>query len=229
MLKIKSIFIGVVLVFLSTISVHAGFGISPTDIQNRYLKPGLKYEQEFTLSRTDTSEDLVVKIEVDMDEIESWFSFSPSKTFNFPEGVESTTFKVTIDVPETASYRKYNGALRLVASGQEREVAGVSIVQGVRVDVDVDVTEDDHKEVVIESVRITESEQPGVMNVEVVAENRGNVDISPKVRISIMNLLMEDLEEHILDDIGVALAHQVSVLSGQFNTEVDEESTFLMY
>ena len=43
--------------------ILAGFGVSPTNVYNEFLKPGAKFERVVTLSRSDPYEDLDVIVE----------------------------------------------------------------------------------------------------------------------------------------------------------------------
>lgn len=58
----KQLILGSLLLFLSTISVHAGFGISPTDFNHKFLKPGLTFEKEFVISRSESLEEMDIYI-----------------------------------------------------------------------------------------------------------------------------------------------------------------------
>lgn len=66
---LKNITLSIIILIGSYISVNAGFGVSPTDINSEYLKPGASFTQEFTLSRSDATSDMNIQIVPDLKEV----------------------------------------------------------------------------------------------------------------------------------------------------------------
>lgn len=223
----KILVAGVTLLLLSSQSIFAGFGVSPTNIYNEYLKPGASFERTVTLSRSDPIEDLDILIEPSLGEIDSWFKFEPGLKFKFPRGASRITFKVIVNVPEGASYRGYEGVIRVKAMKSGQEVQGVSIVKGARLDVDLVTTELNISELNIKSLKMLDSVDGEPLKLEIEAENVGNVEISPSAKIVIKNLQMEDLEEHDASGFGSVKANETKTLTAMFNSALPEGEYFV--
>ena len=199
---IKNTLLGIGILALSTLAVHAGFGVSPSNIDSQYLKPGAHFEQTFTLSRSGNLEEMQITIEPALKQMDTWFSYEPGKVFLFKRGEETLQFKVIVNVPSDAKYQGYDGVIRVMAVPTDRSVAGVSITQGVRLDAQLVVTETDFQDLSIISITAADTQNSNDIRINIQGENKGNVDASPTVKIKIMNLLMEVLEEHEIKDIG---------------------------
>jgi hypothetical protein len=230
-MKIKNtttkILLGIVLFLFSSISTHAGFGVSPTDIYNEYLRPGISFEREFTLSRSGSLEELDIYIETDLEDITSWFSFSPGNNFKFNEGERTTSFTVTVNVPNDAEYKEYNGVVRVKAVPSSQDIKGVSITQGVRLDAGLIVTEVTVRKLSILSIKAHDALLGQPVKIEIVGENQGNVDVAPRIKAKIMNLNMEVLEEHEISDFGFINANQTESLIAEILTELPPGEYFV--
>lgn len=213
--------LGITLFLFSAISAHAaGFGVSPTDIYNEYLAPGMSYEKEFTLSRSGSFEELDIYIEPDLGDITSWFTFAPGSVFKFEEGEDIKTFRVIVNVPLDAEYTEYDGVVRLKAVPSSEEIKGVSITQGVRLDAGLIVTEVTVRKLSILSIDALDSIVGEPVKIELLGENQGNVDVSPTIKAKIMDLNMNVLEEHELSDFGVIEAGRQGTLTAELPTNL---------
>jgi hypothetical protein len=224
-MKIKNIttkvLLGITFFLLSTISAHAaGFGVSPTDIYNEYLAPGMTFEKEFTLSRSGSLEELDIYIEPDLGDITSWFTFSPGSVFKFEQGEDIKTFRVIVNVPQDAEYTEYDGVVRVKAVPSSEEIKGVSITQGVRLDAGLIVTEVVVRKLAILSIDALDAIVGEPVQIELLGENQGNTDVSPTIKAKIMDLNMNILEEHDLSDFGVIEAGKTSTLTAQLPTSL---------
>lgn len=173
----------IVSVFVTTLSApkqtFAGFGISPSDVVNDLLKPGDRYEKRIIISRSDPDEALKGKIETDLPEIESWFTFEPGNEFILPEGESRFPIKVIINVPHDAPYKKYSGALRITGASLDEDKGGVTVVKGAKVQVELATTDIDVTNLVVRALRIQESTDAQRIVMILNVENIGNVPTAP--------------------------------------------------
>lgn len=210
------ILLGALLFFLCSTSIHAGFGISPTDISSEYLKPGASFEREFTISRSESLEEMDIYIESSLPEMESWFTYSPAKVFKLNQGETIKTFKILVNVPMDAEYKNYSGAIRVKAVPSLGDVKGISITQGVRLDANLLVTQDDFKKLSITSITTSDTEVGQPIKIKIEGENLGNIDASPTVKVQLMNLTMEVLEEKEIANFGFIKPNESSTLTAEF-------------
>jgi hypothetical protein len=202
----KAVFVlAIILVILFSANVvFAGFGISPPYVISDRLYPGAHFEQKIVLSRGDPKEDLKAKITIDAPEIESWFSFEPGKEFLLPKGSQQVVMMVKVDVPRDAEYKNYKGYIYVrTAPAKEEKKAGIAILLGARVDIDLTVTEFKIIDFKIRNLRIPDSEEgfhwwkvelPGKIKFLMNVENIGNVEAAPnRVAIEIYDLTLKNL------------------------------------
>lgn len=223
----KQLILGSLILFLSTLSAHAGFGISPTDFNHKYLKPGLTFEKEFMISRSESLEEMDIYIEPAFDGISSWFTYSPSQNFKFKRGQTTMTFKIKVTVPEDAEYQDYKGVFRVKAVPSNQNVMGISITQGIRLDAGLVVTSVDVTQLSVMAIKVLDSELNKPIKVQVTGENQGNVDVKPTMKVKIMNLQMEVLEEHEISDFGSIKPNATSVLTAEFETNLPTGEYFI--
>ena len=217
----------IVLILFSAVSTYAGFGVSPTDLSHEYLKPGSTFEKEFTLSRSDNLEEMDVHIEPYFDNISSWFTYSPSQNFKFKKGETTTTFKIIVKVPSDAKYQSYNGVFRVTATPSGADIKGVAIAQGVRLDSGLVVTEANQKLLSITAIKALDSILNEPIKIEITGKNEGNVEVSPTVRVRVMNLNMEVLEEHEITNLETIKPNETKTIIAQFKTNVPTGEYFL--
>lgn len=215
------------ILLLQSSSIYAGFGVSPTNIYSEILKPGAHFEKTITLSRSDTSEDLLITVEPALGEMESWFQFDPATQFTFPQGESRKTFRVIVNVPETAEYKDFNGVIRVKASDIDKNVKGVSVVEGARLDVDLVTTQDDVTDLLIRSMKMLESVDGEPLRMEIVAENTGNVAVSPDAEVVIKNLQMEELETLEDNDLESIEPNETKTVYGEFHSTLPEGEYFV--
>jgi hypothetical protein len=217
---------------LCTGQVSAGFGISPGLIYNDHLKPGMHYEQEIYISRSDAEEELTVLVEPDLAEIDSWFKFEPGKKFTFAKNKHMMSFKAIIDVPKEAEIKKYHGYIRVKATNSDSDKGGVSVVKGARMNVDLIATEINVVELNVQQLKLDETKQDNEGNAKltlhVKAENTGNTAVSfDKITLDIQNIQQKPVttlsNESQLPEIKPS---EVKTFDVNFNTKISAGEYF---
>lgn len=224
---INNIILAVGILIVGTISVYAGFGVSPTDISYDNLKPGATFTKSFTLSRSGDLDEMNVTIQPDLASIDSWFTYNPGKTFKFPQGESTTIFEITVDVPNDIPFDTYDGVIRVIAVPSNQDIRGVTITQGVRLDAGLVVTEQDVRILRILSIDVLDSELNQPIQLKIVGENQGNIDASPVVKIKIMDLQMNVLEEHEIANFGFIKPNETATLIAKFDTNLPSGEYFI--
>ncbi len=218
---LQKVALGVMFLALSGALVNAGFGVSPADIINKHLKPGSTYTREFKLSRSGNLDEIMIVLEPEFGEANSWLVFTPGRTFIFEKGERVKTFKVQVRVPETAELKEYPGSLRVKANPSDAAVKGVTIAQGLKIDGDLTLTEENIESLAITLIEVDDIVKGHPVIVDITAKNEGNVDVSPTAKVTIMDSNNNVLEEHELSNLGVVKEDEQKVLSGQFITDLD--------
>lgn len=224
---LQKFLLGVGILLLSSVVAHAGFGISPSDINQEYLKPGASFTTDFLLSRSGALNEMDIVVEPDLGAINSWFTFKPGKVFRFAQGQRTMTFQVVVNVPETAEYKAYDGSLRLKAVPTDQAVKGVTVAQGLKVNAGLTLTQQDIEKLAITAIKVEDIVKGNPVKVDVVARNEGNVESSPIAKIKIMDLQMNVLEEHEISSLGSVKANETKTLTGQFLTNLDLGEYFI--
>lgn len=219
---IKSAIFAVTLLLLSSVVAHAGFGISPADFNVDFLQPGSTYTKNYLISRSGDLGEMNIVVEPDMEIAEDWLSFTPGKTFTFKKGARTMDFKVTINVPQTAEYKKYPGTFTLRAVPADADVRGVTIAQGLQLNSDIEVTEKEIKDLAVLNIKIADTEIGSPVIVKVTGENKGNVDTTPILKIKVMDLEKKLLEEHDIANLPIIKSGVTEEISGQFVTKLEK-------
>lgn len=219
---IKSALLAVTLLLLSSVVAHAGFGISPADFNVDFLKPGSTYTKTYLLSRSGDFGEMNIVVEPDMGIANDWLSFTPGKSFTFKKGARTMEFKVTVNVPISAEYKEYPGTFTLRALPSDAEVRGVTIAQGLELNSDIKVTEEEIKSLAIQNIRVEDTVIGTPIVVKLVGDNKGNVDTTPTLKIVIMDLQDKVLEEHDIADLATIEAGVTKEVSAEFGTSLEK-------
>lgn len=174
-----SIVLFVFIFHLSTSLVNASFGISPADLTFRNLMPGGVYKKIYLLSRTDLTKDDTVFVEIDIEGANDWIHIEPGLSFTIAKGERTKKMSVTISVPDDALLKSYEGFITLKVKNEDRE-GGISVVKGVAISVNLVTTQSEDAKLLIRKIQIPDVYQGEQVEAIVVAENRGNVSISPE-------------------------------------------------
>jgi len=190
-----------------TLSVSAGFGITPPYIKNDRLTRESSYQQKIILVRGDPEEDMKAEITMNIPGINGWFSVDKGNEFILPKGEKQVPIIVSVTVPKDADYDDYAGSIRIRTSPLELPTGGgVSIALGAQVDVDISVV-DKVLDFNVRKVKMSDLEEghkkwslffPGKINFFMTVENTGNDDFGPtKVVLDIYDSQSETLLETI--------------------------------
>ncbi|MFQ6083622.1 MAG: hypothetical protein ACE5WD_09695 [Candidatus Aminicenantia bacterium] len=205
------IFVSAIFLIIGSVKpAEAGFGISPSHIQNQLLYPGASFETRIILSRGQPTEDLRAEISIDAPEVEDWITINPGTEFLLPKGEQRVPMFVNIDIPEDAEYKNYKGYIYVKTVPVEAEKrGGVAIALGARLDLDLTVTEIEIIDFIIRNLRIQSSEEgfhwwkialPTKIKLLMNVENTGNVEAAPnRVKIEIWDLNWKDLIAESVD------------------------------
>lgn len=226
-IKLLILFLIAILPFSIVKPVFAGFGVSPAEIYNDNLKPGAKFEKEIVLSRSDSTENLKIVIETDLNETESWIKFEPSKEFVFPKGQNRKTIKVIVDVPNNAQLKTYKGLLRIKASSMDSSSSGVSIVQGARMEVNLVTTSFNVDLLNIKGLLIPSVDFQKPIKLLVNIENNGNTDTAPsKIILEIQNLTQTAIETQEVTKLDKVAPNTTKEITAEFKNNLGGGSEY---
>lgn len=218
---IKSLFLASLAILVVPGLVYASFGVSPSQVVNDHLLSGSHFEQDIIISRATPGEELRAEVTVDAPEIESWFSFSPGKEFSLPKGEQRVPMTVIIDVPEGTPLGEYKGFLRIRAIPIGEGQAGITVVEGARVDVGLVLTEVEITDFIIRLLDISDIEEGRPIKLLIKAENAGNKEASlTKAHLDIFDLsdnLLESLDDYGLEPIK---PFETKEIYGEFPTKL---------
>lgn len=191
LLKLQLVFVTVFCFFAaSSLPVFAGIGVSPAAIINSKIKPGTSYKKIITISQSDPVDDILVSLEPDMGEANSWFSFEPGKEFQVNKGLQNYSATVIITPPANAELKTYKGALRVKTStvGAATQ-GGVSIVKGAKLDVELTLTNEDNVDFKVRALSVADISGSNDIVLKVTLENSGNTEATlSKVTVDVISL-----------------------------------------
>lgn len=168
----------------------AGFGVTPPFVRNTSLTRNSIYEQQILLVRSDPRNELKATVTIDAGEANEWIEIVGGDEFALPRGEQKVPMKVRVTVPEDAEFKNYEGAIR-VKTGTPDDAVGagaVNISLGAQIDVELNVIDKVIKEFRVRRVGVNDLNEghkvgwlyfPGKVNLKMLLENTGNVDIAP--------------------------------------------------
>jgi hypothetical protein len=182
-----------------TLVASASFGITPPYVRNTSLTRNSTYEQQILLVRGDPNVPLNAQIVIDAPEIQDWIEIVEGTTILLPRGEQKVPMTVRIKVPSDASYREYEGKIRIRTQPTNDQVAEgvVSISLGAQVDINLNVIDRVIEDFRVRKIDVTDLDAghklgwlffPGKINFTMSLENTGNVNIAPsKVQFRIFD------------------------------------------
>ena len=169
--------------------IQAGFGVSPPNVSNDRLTPGSHFEKTIYLVRGQPEEELSARVSIDAPEIEDWIKIDKGLKFPLPKGEQKVPMKIIIDVPSDAPLGAYDGYIRVRAVPSIGQEGKVATVLGIRIDINLMVTEKGFSDFKIRGVDIADFERGSPLVVFIILENTGNTKIRPsKVHLDIYDL-----------------------------------------
>lgn len=224
---ISKFLLGVVVLLTTSMAAHAGFGITPADIVHENLRPGASFTTEFKVSRSGNLNEVSVVVEPDYGPISSWFTVKPGKIMTFPKGQRIMYFQITVNVPETAEYKDYSGAIYVTSLPDDADVKGVMITQGLQVNAQLTLKEEEIRKLSITAITVDETIKGSPIKINVTAKNEGNVNTSPTAKVKVMDLQQILIEEHDISSLGTIEANETKTLTGQFLSDLAVGEYFL--
>jgi len=124
---------------------QAGFGISPPYVRPiKAVFPGSHYEQKITILRSPADSDMMAIVTLNAPEISDWISIDKGFEFPLPKDERKVEMIVKVDVPSGAEIGNYKGSFNIKMAPKDADrKPGVAIALGARVDIDIDVTNEE--------------------------------------------------------------------------------------
>ncbi len=194
-------------------SVYASFGISPADLTYMHLLPGMQFEKDYLLSRTDLGEDAKVVVEVDVEGANDWIEIDPGISFTIPKGQQTEKIKVIVNVPEDVALKNYEGYITVKVT-ENKKTSGVSVVGGVGISVNLTTTDLEVKSLLVRKMEIPDVSQTKPLRLLLTIENQGNKEVAPeKIVFVINNIAGEKVLESEKTDLGKIKPGKIGELS----------------
>ena len=168
------------LAFFVPFIAHAGFGVSPSLIQEDNLVPGATLERTFYLVQGKPVGDLRVEIFVESEKAQDWFTVLNAKDniIEIPDGVQQFPVTVRIDVPKDAElgiYKAFVRANTLPASSGGQ----VTIALAAKAAFNLVVGDSVISEYEVQDINILNLETGDFPKAELLIRNTGNVPAGP--------------------------------------------------
>jgi len=163
----------VLIIALLCINIATGIGISPSRITAEHMTRGTHFEKMIHLSGINPGESVQIVAE---GEIADWIGIDRGKEFVFPDQV-SVPIIINIDVPVDIENRHYAGSVTISSVPQKMSGGGnsASVIPGVRVKIEVDVTGEQIKDDRVLFAKIEKGEADDPLPIQLDIENIGNV------------------------------------------------------
>lgn len=177
----------------------SAIGVSPGVISFNKLVRGGYAEKALTVS-TAGGDDLTLKVEAG-GAVKDWISFEPTDAQVILPKKSAKSILVKINIPNTARNGQYEGEViisTLVSQGSDTSgVSGARFMPGLIVRIELTVTGEEVSGYDIKSVSVKDTEQNYPVEFNINVENTGNVVITPKLHIAILNSERKEIGKSI--------------------------------
>lgn len=226
----RSLFLvmGFVVFLAAPTAAQASFGVSPSNIVHEQLRPGATFEKTITLSRSDVSEDLQIIVEPSLDEMRTWFSFPDGEKILFPKGQNRLQMPVVAIVPADAELKQYEGVIRVKALPLRPQPGGVSIVQGARIQVELVTTNIDIVQLAVRGLQMRDVTGGESLKLDMKVTNNGTTPAAPWVKLTVLNLLQENLEQLEARNLAAVAPNTTEELVAEFETGLGSGEYFAL-
>lgn len=204
----------------------AGFAISPGKIIRENLKPGAETDQQIVVSRSEATDDLLVTVEPELGAMNDWITFEPGTTIDLPAGQKNLTITAKIKIPAEAAYQQYQGLVRIKGGPKQTTGSGVSVVQGARMDVSLVITKEDISSLIIRDLKFNQLVGQQPLELQITAENLGNIPVAPQAEIELLNLQQQSLEVLTADNLDQISPNRTQTITAKFKTNVGSGEYF---
>jgi hypothetical protein len=173
------IFSLVAILLLGASSAKASFGITPPYVSNDKLTQGSSFEQSVLLIRDDPVTSVKVTAAINVPGADNWISIDKGLSFSLPKGEKITPIVVTINVPNDASFKEYQGKIDIKTEPNALTQGEVSIGLGGQIKVDFTVVNEKINSFTVDSIRASDSKEGD--NIKIIANinNKGNIATAP--------------------------------------------------
>ncbi|MBI4147724.1 hypothetical protein HY490_00365 [Candidatus Woesearchaeota archaeon] len=176
------------LVFLIVLSTVNAIGISPPRIIAEGMNRGTQIEKLVFLSGVNSRDEVTIAVE---GEVASWVSVDRELRFTVPDATPEIPLVFRIAVPQDKPNGKYTGTARLTSASRTPltgQQTSVSVVAGVTLSFDVEVTGEQVKAYKITSVTLPPTSEQAPITLIITIDNTGNVAVKP----SLVKLMIAD-------------------------------------
>lgn len=185
-------------------AVSSSIGVSPSQITSSILVPGAEFDSILVVSRATALDEVTAKVESFGDAIVPWVTFPQGNTIILAKGIQRVEMKVKIKVPADAKLGKYSGSLRFTIVKEEK--GQINIVPGVRVDINLELTDAKTESLTVSYVRISDTAFGAPYSLLVKINNTGNVATSPDT----LELTITDLSQKQLRQLSYTFTEKVA-------------------
>jgi len=166
--------------FLLPLSVHAGFGVSPPQINEEHAVGGASFDRTIYLVQGNPDRDLPVSVSVESKDSKDWISFPNGNSFVIPKGVQQFPLEVHLAIPQDTPLGIYKAFIRIATTPDKATGAGqVAVAIGARVDVEITVGDEVFSQYTVGELKILDIAVGDPLQATLKIRNTGNVPTAP--------------------------------------------------
>jgi len=168
-------------------SVFAGLGISPSDWVEKNGLVGQQIEKTFTLSRSDTAEDLYFTSKITGD-LTDWIKIKNGDSFVIKQGQQQFPVNIILSIPQNAEKKGYKGEIRLNSGSKTEQTGQVGVLLSALIRIDLTVSDEPFLSYDVLQIEVPKQEEGEFVNVILKIWNKGNIEAKPtKLIIDILD------------------------------------------
>ncbi len=206
---------------------EASLGISPSYIKNDHLIRGSYFEQEMIISRSNPIYNATAVIEFNDTKFHEWITFDPGLEVKMPVGEKRVPIIAKVKIPNEVALGRYKSSATIKLVGNDK-LGQVTIVPAVKIEIDLNVTDEEYSELKINEARIENFSTDAPLILKLKVQNLGNVKASPSnLILRIMNLKREQIKVLKTENIEEVEPFQISEVIIKFDSHELAEGDYL--
>ena len=191
------IFLLSLIIFWPLHSVLAGIGVSPSQLTQDKALPNLQYLQTFTVSRSNSEQELNLQIQV-VGTASAFLTIKDNALLTVPAKQEEAVLQVLVNIPASTLTGEYQGEINILpvvnqgAVNDLNQQFSVAVTElQINIPVKIVVQQDNVTKYAVSDIMVNTTAEKKPVEIFYTVQNQGNQAVKPKM----LNLKITDLSD----------------------------------
>ncbi|OGY85756.1 MAG: hypothetical protein A2233_02835 [Candidatus Kerfeldbacteria bacterium RIFOXYA2_FULL_38_24] len=217
------IFLLSLIIFWPLHSVLAGIGVSPSQLTQDKALPNLQYLQTFTVSRSNSEQELNLQIQV-VGTASAFLTIKDNALLTVPAKQEEAVLQVLVNIPASTLTGEYQGEINILpvvnqgAVNDLNQQFSVAVTElQINIPVKIVVQQDNVTKYAVSDIMVNTTAEKKPVEIFYTVQNQGNQAVKPKM----LNLKITDLsdkKEFFNEPVDLSILSVIAPFTNQVQT-----------